>query len=258
MFKKRWVVGFMFDRARQKVVLIKGAPTKKMFPEMLNGIGGAIGLAETPLEAMHREAMEEAGVIEGRLQWVQYATLEVTTPEPGLLHCFWAEHWNLDQLYGHEAGEEGVLWVIGVGQINIHQYRSILVPNCRYLIPMALDHDQPIAHIREGSVNTKSKMLNLGFEFQANGQLLLIDQDDGRHIRNHMMLYDDGDSDGVVASVDVHHPGYVNLTIRLMLRPEAVAGLFAAQQQGQLALDLPLQEGDQFKVYNELPKPDEV
>jgi len=266
MFKKRWCVGFMFDRAMQKVVLIKGAPEKKMFADLLNGIGGAVGLTETPLEAMHREGDEEAGVIPGRLPWVHYATLEVAVPQPGLLYCFRAEHWNPGELDGYRAGEEGVLKVIGLGEIHKKIYRDLLVPNCRYLIPMAVDQDQPIAQIREAGVDARSKMLNLGFEIQANGSLLLIDQDDGRHIRNHLMLYDDEPLVGVVANVDVHQPGYVNLTIRLLLRPEAVAGMFSARQQGQLdlplqedqlALDLPLQGGDAFKVYNELPDPDQ-
>jgi len=162
MFKQRWCVGFMFDRAMQKVVLIKGAPEKKMFAGMLNGIGGAVELTETPLEAMQREAMEEAGVIQQRLQWVHYATLEVAQPIDGLLYCFWAEHWNPDQLDGHQAGEEGVLKVIAIGNIGIMS--ANLVPNCRYLIPMALDQDMPIAQIREAGVDTTGK-LSISYPF---------------------------------------------------------------------------------------------
>ena len=59
---KSYVVGFMFDSSKQKVVLIR-----KNKPEWqkgkLNGVGGKIEVDETPIDAMIREYKEETGVI---------------------------------------------------------------------------------------------------------------------------------------------------------------------------------------------------
>jgi len=59
---KEYVLGFLFNRAGDQVVLIE-----KQTPEwqrgQLNGVGGKIEVGETPRQAMEREFAEEAGVL---------------------------------------------------------------------------------------------------------------------------------------------------------------------------------------------------
>jgi len=58
---QQYVLGFMFNPSRSKVVLIKKNKPAYM-AGLLNGVGGKIEEGETPMEAMQREFQEEAGV----------------------------------------------------------------------------------------------------------------------------------------------------------------------------------------------------
>ena len=55
----------------------------------MNGIGGHVEEGESPLEAMRREATEEAGDFVGGLEWVKKGT--VTWGRETVLHCFYAD-----------------------------------------------------------------------------------------------------------------------------------------------------------------------
>ncbi len=73
---KKYALGFIFDQARDHVLLIK-----KMRPawqrDRFNGIGGKVEEGETFLQAMIRECWEETGIsTEARgLEWQHFATL---------------------------------------------------------------------------------------------------------------------------------------------------------------------------------------
>ena len=58
------VLIFAFDRIG-KVLLLKGAPTKKIWPNVWNGLGGHIEAGESPIEAAQREFKEESGLTAG-------------------------------------------------------------------------------------------------------------------------------------------------------------------------------------------------
>ena len=53
----------IFVTCGDKVLLLKGSPNKKIWPDLYNGIGGHIEKGESVLEAAHREFMEETGLI---------------------------------------------------------------------------------------------------------------------------------------------------------------------------------------------------
>lgn len=60
---KHFVVGFAFNKTRDKVLLIKKKRPEWMIGR-LNGIGGKIEPTDqSPLDAMHRETMEEANSV---------------------------------------------------------------------------------------------------------------------------------------------------------------------------------------------------
>jgi 8-oxo-dGTP diphosphatase len=52
----------IFGRHGKDVLLLKGAPDKKIWPGMYNGIGGHVEAGEDPLLAASREMREESGI----------------------------------------------------------------------------------------------------------------------------------------------------------------------------------------------------
>lgn len=59
---QEYTLGFMFDEARERVVLIK-KENPSWQRGKLNGVGGKVELGETPYSAMVREFEEETGVL---------------------------------------------------------------------------------------------------------------------------------------------------------------------------------------------------
>jgi 8-oxo-dGTP diphosphatase len=125
--RKKYCVGFLFDPTLSKVVLIR-----KQKPEwqdgLLNGVGGKIGdvhAKETPLQAMHREFKEEAGV-EG-LEWTQYLNLK--TPHSDLY--FFRAVGNV-----HRATTQ-LDEVVSVFEVHDVMDRCDTMPNLRWCIQMA-------------------------------------------------------------------------------------------------------------------------
>lgn len=106
----RYVVGFLFDASFQAVALIR-----KNKPEwqagLLNGIGGKIEVGEMPMEAMHREFKEEAG-LDG-LIWCHFASLSGTNNDGGAfeLECFWTTSERLNRIRSQEAEQIEVITV---------------------------------------------------------------------------------------------------------------------------------------------------
>lgn len=245
MNMNRWCLGFIFNPAKTEVLLLEKSPDSRQFPNMLNGIGGGVEPGETPLMAMERETMEETGITpvwideEGgiggtqtiqELTWREFAVLQGTW---GWLHCFTATMpvaFDQVKLTAH-ATDEGILVSLSLGFLAQREYRQKLVPNARYLIPMALDKDAPVARIREGDVDPGKKFLNLGFKLTEKGQALLFDRSDGAFIENHLLLHDQipvegEDPNQTLAVISLMQPGFVaTLTIKLLIRAEGIAAL---------------------------------
>jgi 8-oxo-dGTP pyrophosphatase MutT (NUDIX family) len=149
---KRYVAGFLFNKVGDKVALIE-----KQRPEWqrwhLNGIGGHIDRKtqghscletscdvggfdpctcpwETPKQAMRREFQEETGVnLDG---WKEYTVLNGSDYEVHFFHTYDNEVYNVQT-----KTDEEVL-VYKVESILSPKYSYPLIPNLRWLIPMAL------------------------------------------------------------------------------------------------------------------------
>ena len=63
-----------------QVLLLRGAPDKKLWANRYNGLGGHIEAGEDPWHAALREVQEEAGITPSRLELK--GIIHVTRPEP--------------------------------------------------------------------------------------------------------------------------------------------------------------------------------
>ena len=126
------VCGFYFSDDRTQVVLIrKNRPAWQA--GMINGVGGKTESGETPLDAMIREFHEETGVLVK--DWDHYCT----HTDRG--HSFKIWFFRAFAQAGHlsecrSMTDEQVL-SFSVDSL----YKLPVIPNLRWLIPMALDSD---------------------------------------------------------------------------------------------------------------------
>lgn len=123
-----YVVGFYFDNSRDNVLLIrKKRPAWQA--GKLNGVGGHIEAGELPKEAMIREFREETEL--HVFEWRQFCTL---TGPSYRVYFFTA--------FGRHVSagcptDEVPKWYPVVGIMRM----PTLIPNLRWLIPMALDEN---------------------------------------------------------------------------------------------------------------------
>jgi len=91
------------------VLLLKGAPNKRLWAHRYNGVGGHVEAGETVLAAALREVQEEAGISE--LAWLELrAVIHITTSEPQIgimLYVFVGESRTR---VAHESNEGSLEW----------------------------------------------------------------------------------------------------------------------------------------------------
>lgn len=128
-----YVLGFLFTPDRQRVVLMR-----KARPEWqrgrLNGVGGRIEEGETPKRAMEREAHEETGVM--GVRWEHFATIR---GESWCVFVFRAFDEQADE--ANNIDDEPVICADPLA------LPSDVIPNLRWLVPLAMDTGYPEATI---------------------------------------------------------------------------------------------------------------
>jgi len=141
----RYVLGFLFNKARNSVVLIIKEKPAWMQGKM-NGVGGKIEEGETPLQAMNREFQEEAGV-EG-LPWKPF----------GRLH---GEGFEIFLFFAVSDEPASTQTVEEIRYVLLAQLEELpVLPNLRWMIPMALSFKRgehcEFFDIRETTAGTRS------------------------------------------------------------------------------------------------------
>jgi 8-oxo-dGTP diphosphatase len=121
----KYVVGFMFSKSAQRVVLIeKNRPDWQK--RKLNGVGGKIELTDiSPEAAMQREFYEETGIAYSA--WDRFATLR---GKHATVYVFKAFS-DLAQYAQTKTDEE-------VGRYWVDELPEQVLPNLKFLIPLAL------------------------------------------------------------------------------------------------------------------------
>lgn len=123
---KQYVLGFLIDRTRGEVVVVrKNRPAWQS--GKYNGVGGKVEVGETLAEAMQREFLEETG--HEREDWERYCVL---IGHGFQVHVFCAFDSNLDAKVAQTTDE-----VIAVRPTWWFDHTNAIT-NLEWLIPMAM------------------------------------------------------------------------------------------------------------------------
>jgi 8-oxo-dGTP diphosphatase len=139
-----YVVGFMFNPDKSCVALIQ-----KTHPDWqrgkLNGVGGKIEPDETPEAAMLREWTEETHTTFS--YWKLFCTLET-----GRVIVYFYAGWSLADIVFPQMPpeEEQVSWHLTA---EVMRASLDIIPNLRWLIPMALDESVTCTAIEKSGVS---------------------------------------------------------------------------------------------------------
>lgn len=127
-----YVVGFAFSKDMEQILLIeKLRPTWQ--EGCLNGIGGKIEKDELPLDAMHRECMEESGL---ELDWVCRGVMSGINGDkkPFECHIFYAYD---DAIWDFKQKEDEPLSIYYAKELHDKK----MIKNLRFLIPFGQSDD---------------------------------------------------------------------------------------------------------------------
>lgn len=137
-----FVAGFMFTPDRKQVALVK-KDRPAWQAGLLNGIGGKMeGFDASTAAGLCREFEEEAGVTTTPDEWQQFARLEVV----GLGHVNFFRAFS-EKVHGIKSVESEE-----VALYDAQNLPSNLIPNLKWLVPMALDENlvfDPIIQLTE-------------------------------------------------------------------------------------------------------------
>lgn len=126
--RTEYCVGFVFPDARDKVLLIrKNRPTWQA--GKLNGIGGKVETGESPLAAMEREFLEEAGILLDN--WDHSAIMLGPGVRLDVFCCI-----STEAFYQASTQTDEELLAVDIGELH---RRDDVLPNLLTHISIALD-----------------------------------------------------------------------------------------------------------------------
>lgn len=111
---KRYVVGFMFTPALDKVLLLLRA--KNPYKDLYNGVGGKIEPNESTFQAMIRELFEETGIIVTPNELVPLCSIQFPNDIELNVFCGICSEGETAPLLASEEGE--LLWM-GIDEHNL-------------------------------------------------------------------------------------------------------------------------------------------
>jgi 8-oxo-dGTP diphosphatase len=123
----------IFVTQGNQVLLLKGAPTKRLWANQYNGIGGHVERGEDVLSAARRELLEEAG-LDSRELWLCGTVLVDASDQTGIAIYVFCCDFPSDEIVTPTPSEEGVLEWIPINRTGDYQ----LVEDLKILLPRVL------------------------------------------------------------------------------------------------------------------------
>lgn len=121
----------VFLRNDSDVLLLKGAPSKKLWANLYNGVGGHVEADEDVFSAARREVVEETGIDSFELHLK--AVVNIDASEPGLgimMFVFVGSSWQRETV----ASVEGELHWVPIRNLGSYD----LVEDLKWLLPRIL------------------------------------------------------------------------------------------------------------------------
>lgn len=146
---QEYVVGFLFFNDKKNVILIRKKKPNWQAGK-LNGIGGKIENGESPHQAMIREFLEETEV--DIPTWNLFCKLTVKKPAPAYIYFYKADsvfHILNHFLYKKQTNDVGEEIIVRTTSGLINSNEKGIVPNLKWLIPMAMDKDNIVSTVEE-------------------------------------------------------------------------------------------------------------
>lgn len=120
---------------RREVLLLKGAPTKRLWANLYNGLGGHVEAGEDVLSAARREVQEETGLAPAELTLRGVVNIDTGVdeqgPRPGVLMFVFTGDCDVQEIL---PGPEGAAAWLPVDSLDDYP----LVDDLYALIPLAL------------------------------------------------------------------------------------------------------------------------
>ncbi|QDF29314.1 NUDIX hydrolase [Halarcobacter anaerophilus] len=125
---KKYVLGFLFSEDLKYVVLIKKI-NPKWQRGLLNGVGGKIEDQESSSDAMVREFKEETGVLTEKQDWHCFAKINRPNFYEMDIYCAFSNF-----AFDAKSVEKEEVFILEKDKLP-----NNIIPNLRWLIPLALD-----------------------------------------------------------------------------------------------------------------------
>ncbi len=147
------------------ILLLKGAPTRRLYPNLYNGVGGHVERGEGVLEAARREVCEETGLDLANLHL--RAVLHVDEPgkEQGVLVFVFIGESLARAVVQSDEGE--LVWVSRgdiLASLNAGLTSLPLVPDLRELLPRLLELPRDAPPIFARSTEYPDGRMTIDFE----------------------------------------------------------------------------------------------